>query len=341
MERREFIGLSTAAMASAFGARPSVLQAATMVSDASKANPEKRLNPNTQWLRQAKWGFFTHYLAHTASTKVKDEMNGQIWNKKVNSFQVKKLGQQLSDIQAPYFFITIAQGGGYFCSPNKTHEKFFGFSDGRLSQRDLVAELAAELVPRGIKMCVYLPAYGKKDSAGRQKQWQEIITEWSDRWGKSISAWWIDGGVFPNPEMYKEYTNAFKSGNPDALIAYNTGPIGWNPEPKKPATNYEDYLAGEVNWRLPVSGIRPWDKKEYYVGPDILGDQLHFLTFLGSFWGMGQPRFPDELVVGWTKHINNHGGTISWDVPLSDSGIIPENHVKQLKMLSKKLENVT
>ena len=106
-------------------------------------------------------------------------------------------------------------------------------------------------------------------------------------------------------------------------------------EPKKPATLLEDYLAGEVNWRLPVSGVRPWDRKQYYMGPDISGDQLHFLTFLGTFWGLGDPRFPDELVVGWTKHTNNHGGTISWDIPLTYSGTIPESHFRQLVVLQK------
>jgi hypothetical protein len=135
--------------------------------------------------------------------------------------------------------------------------------------------------------------------------------------------------------MYQAYTDAMKTGNPEALVSYNTGPIGWSPEPKKPATPYEDFLAGEVNWRLPVSGVRPWDQKAYYVGPDILGDQLHFLTFLGTFWGLGEPRFPDELVVGWTKHINNHGGTISWDVPLTYSGLIPESHFRQLEVLAE------
>jgi hypothetical protein len=253
----------------------------------------------------------------------------------VDAFQVKQLGEQLSALEVPYFFITIGQKGKYFCAPNKTHEKYFGSDNSNSSDRDLVADLAAELIPRGIKLCVYLPAYGRKESAEVQIQWQEIITEWSQRWGQSISAWWIDGGVFADPETYARYTRAFKSGNPDALIAYNTGPIGWSPEPKKPATTCEDYLAGEVNWRLPVSGVRPWDQKEYYVGPNLLGDQLHFLTFMGSFWGLGEPRFPDELVVGWTKHTNNHGGTISWDVPLTYRGTIPDSHFRQLQVLKE------
>jgi hypothetical protein len=296
---------------------------------------EKKLNPDTQWLHEAKWGVFAHYLAHDASSAVPDEMNRAVWNKRVNAFQVEKLGEQLSALDIPYFFITIGQKGGYFCSPNQTHAKYFGAEESNASDRDLVADLAAELIPRGIKLCVYLPAYGKKTSPEVQQQWQEIIREWSNRWGDSISAWWVDGGLFQQPGMYPAYTAAFKSGNPDALVSYNTGPIGWNPEPKKPATLHEDYLAGEVNWRLPVSGVRPWDQKQYYMGPDNSGDQLHFLTFLGTFWGMGEPRFPDELVIGWTKHINNHGGTISWDVPLDYSGTIPEKHMAQLKTLSQ------
>jgi len=335
MKRRDFMVLSTAALVGVQDRESFRAAARSRPDDASENSPEKTLNPNTKWLRQAKWGLFTHYLAHTASTKVSDEMNGAIWNKKVSAFQVKELADQLSKLEIPYFFITIGQGGGYFCTPNKTHEKYFGLSERKLSERDLIADLAAELVPRGIKMCVYLPAYGRKESAEVQRQWQEIITEWSQRWGKSISAWWIDGGVFSKPAMYQAYTDAFKSGNPDALIAYNTGPVGWSREPKKPATHCEDYLAGEVNWRLPVSGVRPWDQKQYYMGPDISGDQLHFLTFLGSFWGLGEPRFPDELVIGWTKHSNNHGGTISWDIPLTYSGIIPENHFRQLQVLQR------
>jgi hypothetical protein len=295
-------------------------------------------NPDTAWLRDARWGFFTHYLPHMPSSDVPEDMTAEKWNRKVNSFQVKAFANQLSELRAPYFFITIGQKGGYYCSPNKTYERLFGPSGGKLTHRDLIADLAAELVPRGIRLGVYLPALGRRDSAETQEKYRKVITEWSMRWGESVSAWWIDGAVFEGPEVYKAYTDAFRSGNPNALVSYNTGPIGMTRELKQPATEFEDYLAGEVNWHLPVSGLRPWDRKEYYLGPDIAGDQLHFLTFMGSFWGTGDPRFPDELVVGWTRHINNHGGTISWDVPLSDSGMIPEKHMDQLRVLSESMD---
>ena len=64
---------------------------------------------------------------------------------------------------------------------------------------------------------------------------------------------------------------------------------------------------------------------------------LHFLTFLGDFWGVGDPRFPVEVVTGWTQHINNMGGTVSWDCPLTNSGEIPDKVYKQLAVLSGKV----
>lgn len=312
---------------------PARLEAQSKVVPNWQIDPAKELNPNCQWLREAKWGLFAHYLAHPASTRVPTEMSAQRWNQKVASFRIKALADQLTELRAPYFFITIGQGGGYYCSPNQTYERLFGPSGGKLTTRDLVAELAKELPARGIRLGVYLPAVGRRESAEVQQKWREVITEWSERWGEAISAWWIDGAVYPSPDTFKAFTAAFRAGSPKALVSYNVGPLGMEPDPKLPVTVHEDFLAGETNWHLPVSGVRPWDGKKYYMGPNISGDQLHYLTFLGSFWGLGEPRFPDELVVGWTKHTNNHGGTVSWDVPLSDEGLIPVTHFRQIKVL--------
>jgi hypothetical protein len=329
---------------------PTVLMAQSEIVPNWKINPDKKLNPNTQWLRDAKWGLFTHYLVHMPSAPVPEDMTAEKWNKKVNSFQVKKFANQLSELKIPYFFITIGQGGGYYCSPNKTHERLFGPSNGKLSQRDLVAELATELTSRGIKMCVYLPAVGRRDSADVQQKWREVITEWSQRWGKSISAWWIDGAVFKSSEVYKAYTDAFKSGNPDALVSYNVGPVGMNRQQLIPVTEFEDFLAGECDYFLPTSGIspgglverhifHPLNTTDYYQGPNISGDQLHFLNFLGAWWGTGEPRFPNALVNSWTSHVIEHSGAVTWDLPLSDDGIIPKNYYDQVKSLSEYINN--
>ena len=311
-----------------------------------KINPEKELNPNTKWLQEAKWGLFSHYMVHMPSGPVPEDMNGEKWNKKVNSFQIKEFADQLSELRVPYFFITIGQGGGYYCSPNSTYEKYFGPSEKKLSERDLVAELGKELTSRGIKLGVYLPALGRRDSPDKQQKYREVIMEWSDRWGASVSAWWIDGAVFQSPEVYKAYHDAFKSGNPDAIVAFNAGPVGMSRKHLVPITEYEDFLAGECDYTLPTSGNFPgvyekskvwsmFETTDYYRGPNIYGDQLHFLNFLGSWWSTGDPRFPDELVIGWTKHINNNSGAVTWDLPLRDDGIIPGKYYRQVKALSQ------
>lgn len=80
MKQRDFIGLSTVAIAGALGARPAVLQA-DIPATGRNLNTDKKLSPNTQWLREAKWGLFTHYLAHMPSARVPRNMTGEFWNK--------------------------------------------------------------------------------------------------------------------------------------------------------------------------------------------------------------------------------------------------------------------
>jgi hypothetical protein len=338
--KRKFEHLFVVLIIIFFAVCPLMLKAQSQIVPNWKINPDKELNPNTKWLRDAKYGLFSHYLVHMPSAPVPEDMAGEKWNKKVNSFQVKKFGNQLTKLKAPYFFITIGQGGGYFCSPNSAYERLFGSSEGKLSERDLIAELAMELSFRGIRMCVYLTGRVIREPE-TQGSWLQVITEWSERWGTLVSAWWIDGGANLNTAVYQAFTNAYKAGNPDALVAYNTRPVGMNRDQLMPATEYEDYLAGECDYFLPTCGIRVFDGKEYYLGPNISGDQLHFLNFLGAWWGTGEPRFSNEMAISWTKHINDHGGTVSWDVPLSDTGEIAENYYRQIVTLSKQINNIS
>ncbi|MBC8481144.1 MAG: hypothetical protein H8D47_00565 [Planctomycetes bacterium] len=330
MKRRDFLKMSAAIAAGV------QIMENSVSADSVKKTP-KKLNPKTKWLRDAKWGAFTHYLVHMPSAEVPEDMTPAKWNKKVDSFDAEALADKFASVGVPYFFITIGQAGGYYCSPNETYEKLIGKNSGKLSDRDLVADCAAAMKAKGIRQCAYLPGVGRHD-ASTQKSWQDAITEWSQRWGDSISAWWIDG-KYSSEQEFKLFTKAFKAGNPDTLISYNTGPVGMNRDQLMPATEYEDYLAGECDYFLPTCGVRVFDGKEYYLGPDISGDQLHFLNFLGEWWGTGKTRFSNELVTAWTKHININGGTVTWDLPLSDSGQIDDSYLGQLAAINEMVKN--
>jgi hypothetical protein len=280
----------------------------------------------SQWLRDAKWGFFTHYMAHMASEHTK-YLTPREWSKKVDSFDVKRFADQLSALNAPYCFLTIGQSGNYFCSPNETFDRHYGADLGSRPRRDLIADIAAELVPRGIKMCVYLwpDGVGPGDAPNRAQVCREVITEWSQRWGESVSAWWSDGAKTLEFPEYQAYMNAFKAGNRDALVATKF----WHKLPEDQVL--EDYLGGESGFLLEVS-----DTHYHHFRKGVTDKlPLHFLTFLGEFWGYGRPRFPVKVVTGWTQHVNNLGGTVSWDCPLTDSGEIPEDVYQQLEIMSR------
>jgi hypothetical protein len=61
------------------------------------------------------------------------------------------------------------------------------------------------------------------------------------------------------------------------------------------------------------------------------------LSYLGPRWCAGPPRFSDEKVTGLTMNIIDHEGVVTWDVPIEESGLIPEPFVKQLTSLREGL----
>jgi hypothetical protein len=39
------------------------------------------------------------------------------------------------------------------------------------------------------------------------------------------------------------------------------------------------------------------------------------------------------MVIGYTRHVNEHGGVVSWDVPTGRDGLIPDAFMEQLTAL--------
>ena len=125
---------------------------------------------------------------------------------------------------------------------------------------------------------------------------------------------------------------ALKAGHPDAIVAFNPGVR----VPVVRGSEFDDYTAGELTGDLPVAVWNPPVPSPWPASPipsSIDGAQYHVLNFLGDWWGQGRPRFPDELVVGYTRYVNAHGGVVTWDVPISPEGRVPEEFLAQLRPL--------
>ncbi len=325
--------------------------------------------PNMAWFREARWGVFMHFLASSGPDAGVDTDPIDDWNRKINEFDVDGLADQLADVGAGYFFITLGQNSGFYLSPNAAYDALVGRRPSRCSERDLVADLAAALESRGIRLMVYLPSHAPADDRvavealkctpdwdaskwqlrpGRylrtsetdqrlsafQRNWESVIREWSVRWGSHVSGWWFDGCYFSERMYVHDDAPNFHSFRAAAKAGNSESLVAFNPGVREAFdvnTAYEDYTSGEVADMLPVTVNAAW--QAHTLGQDGEGAQFHVLTFMGRYWGQSPPRFPDALVVGYTAYVSQHGGVITWDVPHTSEGRIPPDFVRQLSSL--------
>jgi hypothetical protein len=302
------------------------------------------------WMRSARWGVMTHYLADWRAQVDGGEMTVQRWNQLIDGFDVDALAAQLQSVGAGYYLISIGQNSGYYLAPNPTYDRLTHATESKCSRRDLVADLAAALGKRGIRLMVYLPSgapsrdqaavaaldwrNGPSRNATFQQNWEAVIEDWSVHWGPRVSGWWFDGCYWPN-HMYRakgapdfaSFAAAARAGNPAAAVAFNPGvmyrPISLTPE--------EDYTAGEVD--------KPerWEPRRAMDGR-VDGTQIHVLSYLGETWGKGrQPRLTDDEAVAQARRIAAAGGVVTWDAPVTANGTLAPEFVRQLQAIGTAL----
>lgn len=302
------------------------------------------------WMKEARWGVMNHYLADWIARRERMEMNVEQWNNLIDRFDVEGLADQIESVGAGYYLITIGQNSGYYLSPNATYDRFVGIQPSKCSRRDLVADLYEALHKRRIKLMVYLPSGAPSgDRAARealqwrrgayrnrefQLKWEQVIREWSVRWGNKVAGWWFDGCYWPNsmyrhaePPNFATFASAARAGNPNSIVAFNPGVYNR----LRSLTAHEDYLAGEINEPNAVDLRRAVDGKHD-------GVQVHVLSYLGQRWGTGGPRFSTEDVVRWSRERTRHGCALTWDVPIQSSGLIAQPFIDQLKAVGQALD---
>ena len=309
------------------------------------------------WFRDAGWGVMCHYLAGLPGGG-DDAFNidAQAWSDQCDACDVSGLAAQVASTGAGYLLFTVGQNSGHYCAPNPVYDELTGLSPSRCSRRDLIAELAEALRPYGVKLMVYTTsgapnwppaaeALGWVDNrqvpgqrlAAFQRHWNRILAYWSTAWGDAVAGWWLDG-CYHAEAMYDHadepnwgsLTAALRAGNPEAIVAYNPGV-------KVPIITQggEDYTAGELAGALHVGH---YAKGGFAPPPARVGDaQYHALTFLGQYWRVGPPRFPDALAVGYTQYVIGLGGVLTWDVPISAEGLIEDASLRQLRVIGVSL----
>jgi hypothetical protein len=311
---------------------------------------EYKGNPNTDWFRDAGYGIMVHYLKPV----IVPDGGSREWNEAVNSFDVEKFAGQAKAAGAGFVMFTLGQNSGYYCSPNRVFDSIVGVKPGELcSNRDLPLDLIGALSKQDIPLILYLPSNPpvgnklvsekfrypyKKDSATspyNQPILENMIREWSLRYGEGVKGWWFDGLYSWNAirstrmDMSRKHnisthTLAAKAGNKKSIVTYNYGfgEIQVN-------TPYCDYSSGEK---------RTID--EFPEGRWVEdGVQWFLFTYLGEKWGGRGQQFETEELVSKAERIVQNEGVLCLEVVADATGEILPHHLEQIKAVGKALQN--
>ena len=305
---------------------------------------------NSNWIRDAKFGVFVHYL-HSLQNSKQPWNSGEIttWDECVIDFDTEKFAEQVSSIGVKYVIFTIQQGDRYFCLPNSYYEKLTGFKRGSAtSNRDLINDLFQSLNKRSIKLILYATGDGvSKDRLAAEKldnpvlhtkqngekfivnekwvlTWSSILKDISKRYGKKISGWWFDGTysfIGYNNYYLSILKSAVKAGNSNAIVAFNKAPQ----KQIEYYSNLDDYTAGESDV---ISTLPPKDGM-------INGVQWHLLTYVGKYWAEKGCRFDNTTLSMFMQNVKERKGVVTFDIFVNRHGKLDIEQYKQLKMLFK------
>lgn len=312
---------------------------------------EYKENPNADWFLDAGFGIMAHFLKEVFTP----DGGAKEWNDAVNNFDVKKFARQANEAGAGFVMFTLGQNSGYYCSPNSAFDHAVGVKPGELcSKRDLPMDLMKELKRYNIPLILYLPSNPpvgnklvsekfiypfKKDSATSQFNQlilEDMISEWSLRYGKGVKGWWFDGLYTWNnirstrmdmsfDHNISTHTLAAKAGNKNSIVTYNSGfgKISAN-------TPYCDYSSGEKMTIDEFPSSR-WVED---------GVQWFLFTYLGEKWGGKGLQFETEKLTDMAKSIVKNGGVLCLEVVPEPTGEILPQHLKQISAVGRKLGKV-
>ncbi len=304
------------------------------------AGPVSAEDHNADWLKDARYGVFVHFLPGSAENFAR-----------VDRFDVEHLARQLESIGAKYLVLTLGQNSGYYNAPNAVYDRYTGYAPGeRCAKRDLPLDLHRALHPKAIRLMLYLPCQvpnrdpraqkafglpqGKKDQPIDLEfadKWAEVIRHWAQRYGDKVAGWWFDGAyahVRFNEAIARVYAGAVKRGNPRAIVTFNPGVrlIRY--------TQAEDYTAGELNEPFGVVPSSRWVK----------GSQWHALTFMGARWSARDTRYPTEQWVQWIRAVVARQGVVTldmgpnWNPQSGPVGSLSPAQIAQVKAIRAALE---
>ena len=305
-----------------------------------------------QPVKKLHFGLLFHYL-HALQNTLPPWNQNKItsWDECVNDLNVDTLAKEVKNTGAEYVILTTEQIDRYFCFPNSVYEKATGYKRGEAtSHRDLINDLYKALSKYHIKLFLYATGDGPRADnkasialnnpikhpslkAGNPfqvdnawvKSWSVIIKSISMQYKHKISGWWIDGCydfIGYNKPLLSKLKTAAKSGNPNAIVAFNRGP-----GEKVIPYSLDDYTAGETDdlKDLPAPGFEIRNKVKW-----------HTVSYLGTYWSKPGIKYTNEFMINYIQKVKSLNGMVTLEACLHRDGTIDSTQYVFLKQLKYK-----
>jgi hypothetical protein len=328
---------------------------------------ERPAQHRAAWMAAGTYGVMVHYLisppGETPAAKTAS------FNQTVNGFDLDHFVRQIEASRADWVIFTIGQNTGYYCSPNAYLDHLL---PGHTSTRDLPLEIGRRLVAMGKRLIVYLPAevagtdpelqralaWNPPDQREFLRRYQKFVRTYSQQYGRYHQGWWFDGcydHIHQGKWDWAPWCEAARAGNPDAIVAFNDGAFCVGRI--QPVSPLQDYHAGEVHvledgqirleflalpdlQRTPDGRLRLPGKEPKLYLPDaqyVDGVQWHALVPIDSTFAypaIPNMHYSDDELIRFLRSCKAVKGAVTFNVPISPNGHIPEETAAQLVRIS-------
>jgi hypothetical protein len=205
------------------------------------------MRADSRWMAHETFGVGFHWTKRTMPRAGL----AKSYDQAVSDFDVESFADQVASTGASFVYFTTAHADQYIPAPIKALDRIL---PGRTARRDLIADLIAALGKRHIKLFLYYhlgpiedPAWAAathmwdSNPARFLNNWQAIVGEIGQRYGKGLAGWWFDDGLYNyyyrSPD-WAALDRAAKAGNPQRAVCFNS----WS---GASATEFQDYYCGE------------------------------------------------------------------------------------------------
>ncbi|MDD5672824.1 MAG: hypothetical protein PHC61_01555 [Chitinivibrionales bacterium] len=297
---------------------------------------------DASWMKDLKYGINIHSQYRTFVAHIGGSATSAGWNQIVDNYNVEKFADQLKAIGAGWVWFHVMDGNsGYFAAPNAIYDQYTGYAAGeRCSNRDLVMDIANALQARGIKLFLYVVGRAPQgdlkacvalgDNCSHiiempynfEVKWEDVLREWSLRYGTKVSGWWVDGMYavsclkdYTKPHNWHTFAGALRAGNPNAVLSFNCGYYNCQVDTM---CGEMDYSSGEGQ-----KGYNLIVNSQNYprLRPTAAGRQWQFVFPLSGEWGgCGQSLYSAKNLITYIDTLYNQKGCCTIDLGFNADG---------------------